>query len=350
METINATIFAGESFEVIEEGHLVIEKGKIAEVNDGYVREGLDYKDYLIMPSLVNSHTHLGDSFAKEGVLGLTTEEAVGPQGKKWQYYKNATKEEIKKAMRDSLIYMLDSGITTFVDFREGGGEGVKLIKEALQDVPINGCILGREIELNEADGLGLNTHELEQIPEERGGKIIAIHAGEEKGEIKMTLEKNPDIIVHFTKGTEKEIELVAERGIHIVICPRANAVLGVGIPPGRELLDMGVNVSLGTDNIMINSPNLFREMEFLSKLSYLREPVTPREILKMVTLNPSKMLKMNSGTIEKGKNADLIFIDKKAKNLRNNKEFLATIVHRCEPENVRKVMIKGKEVINKEK
>lgn len=74
-----------------------------------------------------------------------------------------------------------------------------------------------------------------------------------------------------------------------------------------------------------------------------------PKEILKMVTGAPAKMLGINSGVIEKGKNADLIFIDRNANNIKDNKNLIAAIIHRCEPENVKKVMVNGKMVVNKE-
>jgi cytosine/adenosine deaminase-related metal-dependent hydrolase len=307
---------------------------------------------------LINAHTHLGDSFAKEAVLGLGVEKAVGPKGKKWELYDKVNDKKIIKGMKDSAKYMLNSGITTFVDFREQGVKGVNLIKKSLQeeDLPIQAIILGRSLNnLEICDGLGLNVHELGQIPNEikRREKLIAIHAGELEGEIKEALKFNPDMLIHCTKITREEIEEIAKKNISIVVCPRSNFVLRVGIPPVREILNAGINLCLGTDNVMINSPNLWREAEFLSKLSYLQEekkPLKPKEILRMITVNGAKMLNLNSGVIEKEKKADLIFLDKEARNLRFNENLIATLVHRCEVENVRKVMINGKFVLDKDK
>lgn len=68
-----------------------------------------------------------------------------------------------------------------------------------------------------------------------------------------------------------------------------------------------------------------------------------------MATSGGAKAYNLNSGVIEKGKNADLAFIDKNAPNIKCNRNLIATLVHRCEPENVRKVMVGGKIVLDKD-
>ena len=52
-----------------------------------------------------------------------------------------------------------------------------------------------------------------------------------------------------------------------IVVCPRANASLAEGIPNVVQMMEMNCNLAIGTDNVMINSPDLFREMDFLWKI-----------------------------------------------------------------------------------
>ncbi len=56
--------------------------------------------------------------------------------------------------------------------------------------------------------------------------------------------------------------------GIPVVSCPRSNGSLGVGIPPIMDMIDRGINVCLGTDNVMLNSPNMFKEMEYALKVT----------------------------------------------------------------------------------
>ena len=347
MLSVNSSFLVGEGFELLEEGHLVVEKGKIREVNDGFITGGTDARDLLCIPALINAHTHIGDSFAKEAALGLPVGEAMGRNGLKWSLYQKAKKDEILRAMRDSAQYMLNSGIAAFADFREGGVNGADLLRKATEGIPIKPIVLGRDDGIENFDGLGLNPWQLGQIPSQRN-KPVAVHAGESKGEVAEVLSRNPDIIVHFTLATREDIATAARKKVSVVLCPRANALLGVGIPPVRELMERGINVALGTDNVMLNSPSLWREMEFISKLSYLKKGISSADILRMATSNAAKAFGLNSGMIKKGKQADLIFLDRNAPNLRGNKNLLAAIVHRTEPENVRKVMVSGEFVVEK--
>ncbi len=346
---VNASILKGKEFELIEEGFLRIDHGLIKEVDEGYERGGVDYRRHVIMPALMNSHTHLGDSFAKEAVSGLGVREAVGPEGRKWQLYERECEGLIIAGMRESVEYMLGSGTTFFADFRENEKKGVKMLRKACEGYPIKKRILGRDVDINYVDGLGLNIYNLNQIPEDRGNKLVAIHAGEEKEEMSLALEHKPDIIIHATLATKEEIKEIAEGGIEVVVCPRSNATLGVGFPPVRKLIDAGVRVSLGTDNVMINSPNLFREMEFLYKISHLSGSLSPIEILQTCTVNPAETFNLNSGFIEEGRDADLVFIDKDSVNMRHSRDIIASIVSRCGPADVSKVMVGGELIVDRD-
>jgi len=345
----------------VEEGNIEINKGIINGVYDGYegYSDAENFKDFVVMPSLINAHTHIGDSFAKEACLNLNASHAVGKNGLKWKLYNAEKKENIISGMRNSAVYMLYSGVTVFSDFREFGISGVRELRDALSGLEIKTIVLGRDIDLgdlNEVDGLGVNIYNLQVLGEvssknlrieiKNKNKIFSIHAGEGSGEIKEALKYNPDFIVHFLNPSDEEIEIVKKNKISVVVCPRSNMVLKTGFPDVKKLLDSKINVSIGTDNVMLNSPNLWREMEFLFKASH--EFIEPEEILKCATVNPSKMFGLNCGLIKKGRDADLIFIDKNALNLKYNKNFISALVNRCEPENVRKVMVKGKFILIK--
>lgn len=345
---INSSILAGEHFELLDEGHILVDEGVIKEIGEGFVPGGIDARCYVIMPSLINAHTHLGDSFAKEAVLGLSAGGAVGRKGLKWRLYEKTGEGEIVRCMQETLQYMLYSGTSAFADFREFGLEGVRQLENALDGMPLKALILGRDVDIKVCDGLGLNVYQLDQVPEDRRGKIIAVHAGERAGEVGKALGYNPDVIVHFTHATPDDVGEAAKKKISVVVCPRSNAVLGVGIPDVGGMLDMGLNVSLGTDNVMVNSPDLFREMEFISKLSYLCRRISPVDVLRMATVNASKAFNLNSGFVGEGKRADLLFIDRSAPNLRGCRDLIAAIVHRCEPVNVRKVMVGGRFVVDR--
>jgi cytosine/adenosine deaminase-related metal-dependent hydrolase len=98
-----------------------------------------------VIPGFINAHTHVGDSFAKDRGLNLPISELVEPpDGLKHKLLRTASKETIISGIKTTLKEMFSSGITSFVDFRESGEEGVKILKEALIDSPINAFICGR--------------------------------------------------------------------------------------------------------------------------------------------------------------------------------------------------------------
>jgi cytosine/adenosine deaminase-related metal-dependent hydrolase len=106
--------------------------------------------------------------------------------------------------------------------------------------------------------------------------------------------------------------------------------------------------VALGTDNVMLNPPDMFREMEFTLKAysvwGLAKTGLNPKEVLKMATINGAKALKIENvtGSISEGKDADLVVLDFDAANLRHTKDVLTAVVHRARPSNVKLVLIEG--------
>ena len=96
---------------------------------------------------------------------------------------------------------------------------------------------------------------------------------------------------------------------------------MSVGIIPLFEVLKTGVKPLIGSDNIMINRPNLFREMEFTLKImkGFSKSYIAPIEVLKMATTNvcitDSLSSKINKSYIGEGQNAELMIINQKSNN-----------------------------------
>jgi len=153
-----------------------------------------------------------------------------------------------------------------------------------------------------------------------------------------------PDILVHMTNPTDEDISIVRNSNVGIVLCPRANGILGSGIPRVSRLIKTGCIIGLGTDNVMLNSPDMLKEMDYLWKVSRATETrfITATEILKMSTVYPAQILNLNSGTIDIGKSADLLFIDKHHVDLYPMHDPHASIVQRAGQETIRAVMIDG--------
>ncbi|MCA9820949.1 MAG: amidohydrolase family protein, partial [Nitrosarchaeum sp.] len=145
--------------------------------------------------------------------------------------------------------------------------------------------------------------------------------------------------------ASQGDLHTAAKRTRGIVVCPRANASLAEGIPDIELMKKSGCTIGLGTDNVMINSPDMFREMDYLWKVTMglHKKRINPKEILKMATVNGGILLKKDIGLIENGKLADCIFIDKHSLDLEPMHSPHAAIVHRASQSTIRAVMIGGK-------
>ena len=345
----------------------------------------------LLIPGLINSHTHIGDSIAKDIALNKNPDSKIHPIfGIKQKILKETEPKKLAYFMRKTVKSMLKKGTTTFVDFREGGLDGVLLMQKALSNIPIRSIILGRiefyqsknqikknipipqsyqnQIEplLKNCDGIGISgsnensDSSLKQFSKIK--KIRAIHCAEtkqsylkskqttRKTEPKRSMLLKPDFLVHMTYASKSDLNLVSKKIRGIVVCPRANASLAEGIPDIEQMMKMNCNVAIGTDNLMINSPDLFREMDFLWKVTMgiYKKRVEPKKILKMVTINAGKLLGKKIGCIKEGYLADAVFIKKNNLDLDPLQNPYASIVHRANENSIKAVMIGGKIVHGK--
>ncbi len=335
---------------------------------------------YLLIPGFINSHTHIGDNFAKElGFNKELTDIVAPPFGLKHKLLRQTPRDVIIKGIKNAASEMLSNGITCFIDFREGGVEGVNLIKEALEISPINCLIFGRfmdesEIELifNLADGVGLSSYKFisdstktfVEESKQNYKKLIACHCAEKNRFpelINRVLTDNlVDIIIHGTKFTKEDLGRIQRAMKSLVLCPRCNGYFGVGFPPIIEILKLGIPISLGTDNSMVNSSDLFEEMRYLYRISRILGnydktiQLTSKELLKMVTVNAAKNFRLGieRGSISEGKFADFFAVDLKEPNFYtldlNESNVFDVIVQRTGTGNIKRTYIRGEVVFER--
>ena len=325
---VEGTVLSGPEFTPVE-GRVVIENGRIAAIEEADTDS-----ERIVLPAFVNAHTHIGDSIAKEAGRGLSLEELVAPpDGLKHRLLRRADREEMVGAMRRTIRFMASGGTTTFMDFREGGVEGVNALYEAASGLGIDALALGREeiAALEAGDGFGASgaadaEFERERSATREAGKTFAIHAGENRvDDIEPALALGPDFLVHMVNAGPDHLERVEHEGIPVVVCPRANLVTGVGLPPIEELADRTI-LALGTDNVMLNSPSMFREMEFTAKLTDLPAD----RVLEMATRAGAELAGLDAGLLEEGREARLLVLDGDSDNLSGIRDPVRAVVRRA--------------------
>ena len=335
---IEGTILGGRDFAPIN-GRVVVKDGEIVSIEAASVDS-----DAIVCPAFVNAHTHIGDSIAKEAGEGLSLDELVAPpDGLKHQLLRAASREELVEGMVRSLSYMERSGTGAFVEFREGGLGGIEEINAALTGSDMTSVVLGREtIEaMDAADGFGASGTNDGEFGAERtatreAAKLFGIHAGEvDSTDINPALDLDPDFLVHMTHAERLHLERVADSEIPVAVCPRSNVVTGVGRPPIEALAERTM-VALGTDNVFLNSPSMFREMAFTAKLYDLPAD----EVLRMATVNGAEMAGLDSGLIEAGRPARLLVLNGDSDNLTGYRDPVRAVVRRAETADVERVLL----------
>ncbi|MEM9018256.1 MAG: amidohydrolase family protein [Verrucomicrobiota bacterium] len=343
----------------------------------------------VVVPGFVNGHTHVGDCFLADAATNLTLAEGFfRPNGFKYRSLAKVPTEEHITAIENFLTGMAASGTIGHIDFREQGTEGCSRLRTASNRTGVRSVILSQfdkipftedELEANRSnlppgsfqelenflsvsDGFSESTmndltdaawKEIHQ-KSRSAGKRRAIHCLEDETYRSTSLERtgigdltraidylSPDLIVHLTVATEKEIDEIAAAGIPAAVNPRANATLGLPLPPVARLLDAGIPVLLGTDNGMLNGPSLFPELDFTYRLvrsqTGNQNLIDPSLILKMVTTNPGATCWGDwfPGYLETGKTASFVEFDFSSPLLRTSHHPVATIVTRCQPSDI---------------
>ncbi len=358
----------------LKKENIVVDDGKIVEIGKDS-REGkiIDVDGAVVCPSFINAHMHIGDSIIKDEGYSLSLSEMVKPpNGVKHKALDNVDDEVLMSAMMDTMWEMVQNGITHFIDYREGGIDGVKLLKKASAKIPIKPIILGRDDSfygvdpdlkkvkkavrklLRIADGIapsgfGEVTDDVARIIVDecnKQDKISSIHVAEsesnqlesfdkfDKTEIARGVESDFNQLVHLTNPKFNDLDLVSKSNQNVVVCPRANATLNVGVVPLNKMLDMGIKPLIGTDNVMLNSPNMFRELEFSLKLMsvYYKDYLNPKQLLQMATTNVC-CNKINNlvkkSTISVGESAEFIVSNSFSINPYLN------MINRCESKNI---------------
>lgn len=314
----------------IVKGYITINEKKIIDLSRGEPPKKPIFKG-LIIPKLINMHTHIGDSFIKNKNIKLPRdiEKLVAPpDGLKHRLLNNAEEDDIITGMEKSIETMIKNGTSLFCDFREDGILGICQLKAALYLHNISSIMLSRpdsldynknevDLLLKNSDGIALSSisewdfSKIKKIADQthKKNKIFALHASERvREDLDEILDLKPKFLVHMLKATKSDLIRLKENKIPIIICPRAN--LFFDLKPNYKLLkDTKTNFLLGTDNAMLNSSNIIDEINFLRRETNL---FSIGELLYNNTYNARKVLNLDCNILCANSKANFVVLDKK--------------------------------------
>ena len=346
----NRKILTDKDIRITSEG--VIDIGEFEEFEEETV---LDCSGKLVMPGLVNAHTHASMSVLR----GLSDNKELEDwlEDDIFPAEESMEDEDLLQGARLACLEMLETGTTCFNDMYEG----LDLIAEAVEESGIR-AVLSRglfdwddkgEKRVQEAKEAvekysrhelvtpGISPHAvytcsedlLKEMKEYAESKNVPYHI-----HVSETEKENRDheaehglsptqyldehglldssvVAAHAAWLSEEDKKLFQDKEANVAHNPAANLKLGSGIAEIPELLDKGVNVALGTDGpASNNSFNLFDEMKTAGLVHKLESPerIDEQQVLDMATINGAKALGLEDeiGSIEEGKKADLVVID----------------------------------------
>jgi 5-methylthioadenosine/S-adenosylhomocysteine deaminase len=387
----NARILTMVSGQDLFEGDLVIDGDRIAYVGLSKRHEDtfdriIDAEGNVIMPGFKNAHTHSSmtflRSFADDLPLKEWLYEAVFPLEAK------LTPHDIYVLAKVAFAEYLTSGITADFDMYYHPDQ----VARASIDVGFRTVCLGTVSNYKESVALMKGHYKLinnmdslvsyrmgfhaeyttsEEILKELSKAAhelktpIFTHISETELEVKDCLKRHgttPPLYIdslglfdyggggfHCVHLTKEDLELFHRRGLYAVTCPGSNTKLGSGIAPIQTMIDMGINLAIGTDGPASNNClDMFKEMmlTFALQKTKLASATAANhvKILEMATVGGAKAMGLtDSDVLAVGKYADLIMIDLRQPNMQPLNHIVKNIVYSGSKANIKMTMIAGK-------
>jgi 5-methylthioadenosine/S-adenosylhomocysteine deaminase len=390
-----------EGLPVVENGAVRIKGNKIFDCGpeDAVDRGGkaleIDARGGIIMPGLVNAHIHAPMSMfrglADDLPLDIWLNEHIFPAEAA-----RVNPESVYEWTGHSCREMLLGGITTCCDgyfhevhvARAMADSGIRAVAaQGIIDFPAPGVpdpagniqaavdYLATVSDLSPRLSPSLFCHspytcssrtlKAAKAAARDAGVLLQIHVNETRDESGMVRElesgsvvawldslgilDEQTLLVHAVWVGDKDIEIIRERGCPVVHCPESNMKLASGIAPVPRMLDAGITVALGTDGCASNNDlDLFGEMDTAAKLHKVAtlDPcaMDARTCLKMATIDGARALGLTSvtGSIETGKLADIIILDRSKPHMTPMYDPYSALVYTARASDVSWVLVDG--------
>ena len=353
----------------LEKTDILIEGKRMAAVgrlSDGEAGRVIDAGGKLVMPGLINAHTHAYMTIHRNVADDLAFFEWLDAVQRIEDYM---TEEDVYWTSLLAIIEMIRSGTTCFVDmtiksaqeksgprsaaagavrdagFRAVISRGLAGVSDSEESIMKFGQAVREMAMFRDEERLQFMhgphapyscmadyLQKLTQSCREKGiGQTI--HLSESAAEMD-SIEKEhactpiayadslgvfdvPVIAAHCVCATDEDIRLMAEKKVSVALCPKSNMKLGNGFAPAQKFLDAGINVCLGTDGCgSNNSLNMFQEMNAAALVykgaAHRAQCVSASEVLRMATVNGAKAIGREGelGVIREGALADLILVN----------------------------------------
>ncbi|HEX8844248.1 MAG TPA: amidohydrolase [Pyrinomonadaceae bacterium] len=390
---------------VIEDGAIAIRGGRVvavgksAEIGSKYTaRETIDARGKVVIPGLINGHTHIPMTLFR----GLADDLDLNEWLTKYIFpaeAKNVTEEFVRVGTRLGLAEMIRGGTTTYCDMYyfedaiadETSRAGVRgVLGETVIDFPVADnktwpeAMAYTEKYIKKWKGNALITpaiapHAPYTVSEEhlkavralsdRLGAPIVTHVAETRKEVeditrthgaspvdylaRIGFLSNRVIAAHMVHPSPEEIAVLKRLGVGVVHNPQSNMKLASGIAPVPQMLRSDLDLGLGTDGAASNNDlNMWEEIDTTAKLHkvFTMDPkvVSAEQAFEMATIRGARALHLEReiGSIEKGKRADIVIVDLDDLSQTPLYNIYSHLVYATKADDVRTVIIEGRVIM----
>ena len=372
------------------------------EIDDSNADKIIDAEGKILLPGLINTHTHLSMTLFRGLADDLSLDSWLNDHI--WPMEANLNGDYCYIGALLGAVELIKSGTTTFSDMYFYMEDVARAVDDAgIRAVLSYGMIdFGdaerREAEIKEnmalydacngmADGrikVFFGPHSPYTASEELLVKVreladehnigIHIHVSETQKEINDSLDERgirpfeylekigflgPDVVAaHCVWLSDEEIEIIKKHGVKVSHNPCSNMKLASGVAPVSKLIDNDICVSIGTDGASSNNNlDLIEELKtasLLQKVSTLDPKVlTSDEAIEMATIKGAEALGLDDeiGSIEVGKKADIILIDTNSANMVPDSSSLSSnVIYSANGSNVDTTICNGKILMENKK
>jgi len=393
------------SRQVITNGAVAIDGGRILAVGPRseilkqyFAFETIEANDRLIIPGLINGHTHIPMTLFR----GLADDLDLQEWLTKYIFpaeAKNVTEEFVRVGSRLGLAEMIRGGTTTYCDMyyfedaiaEETARAGVRgLLGETLIDFPVADnktheegmAYVERYVSRWKGHELiiaAVAPHAPYTVSEDhlkairafadRTGVPIVTHISETKREVEDSLKAKGAspvtyldqigfldkqvIAAHMVWPLENDLSILKSRGVGIVHNPQSNMKLASGVAPVPKMMADGLLVGLGTDGAASNNDlNMWEEMDTAAKLHkvFSGDPkvMTAKQAFELATIRGAESLHLEKeiGSLEPGKRADLAIVERTSLHQMPLYNLYSDLVYATKASDVQTVIINGRVVM----
>jgi 5-methylthioadenosine/S-adenosylhomocysteine deaminase len=382
----------------VERADVVVDtdSGTIEAVTDpgeGTAPNRLAADDGLVIPGLVNAHTHVAMTLfrgaADDKPLQAWLREDI------WPVEAELEPADVRAGTALGIAEMIRSGTTAFADMYFHMDEVAAVVERTgVRALLGEGCITEGKSDAaaheefehalafaREHDGRAdgrvrtmFTPHSLttvdetfyrEYLPAAREADLpVHLHANENPGEVEPIVEArgrrpleyaealgaldSETFLAHCVHVDERERDLLADRDVSVVHCPASNMKLASGMAPVQALAETGVTVALGTDGAGSNNDlDMFDEMRDAAMLGKLQtgnpRAVPTPDVVEMATAAGASVLGFDGGRIEPGAAADLAVLDLDTPHLLPRHDLVSHLVYAARGSDVRHTVCDGR-------